>query len=90
MKTLYEFAKEMEKKSAALSALGLTSAAVAAGGLGGAAQSLISSPAESMHEEVQAETLKMKLYNILEERAKRERIRKMEEVVSGARRAVRI
>ena len=91
MKTLYDFYKDnegMEKRSSKLLALTLAGTAIGSGA--GALQSVLTSPPEGEHDEIQAETIKTRLYDILADRAKRKRIKNMEAVVAGARRAVRI
>ena len=91
MKTISEFGEGMDK--IAISAISLPAyAAVPAlvGAAAGKVYSDVTAPPARKHESFQADLLKEKLMNILEERHRKKKIKKFEEVLNGSRRSIRI
>lgn len=93
MKTLLEFKEEMEKKSAKIplgQVVALLGMGGAAGTVAGSAYGNIMAPPQGKHEEFQSEMLAENLENQLKERARRKRVKKMEDLLNGGRKTLRL
>jgi hypothetical protein len=94
MKTVLEFGNEMMEKNAANVPYHQLPAYIGipaiAGLLGGKLYSDFTAPPAKKHETFQTELLKDRLISMLEERQKQKDLDKLEEVVHGSKRSLRI
>jgi hypothetical protein len=92
MKTILEFGNEMMEKKA-IDAISLPAYMIApplVGALAGKLYSDAKAPPARKYESFQADLLREKLKNILEERNKKKKLSKLEEVLNGTGKSIRL